>query len=100
MYEYNAIVDRVVDGDTIKCTIDLGFSTWKKVTDRLVEILNYNDNRCILRVSGLGKFGRALSTVLVDTLSPVTPETGITLIDVNKQLVTEGHAVRYYGGKR
>ena len=126
MYEYNAIVDRVVDGDTIKCTIDLGFSTWKKVTvrmegintpesrtrdkaekilglaakDRLVEILKYNDNRCILRVSGLGKFGRALSTVLVDTLSPVTPETGITLIDVNKQLVTEGHAVRYHGGKR
>ena len=30
MYEYNAIVDRVVDGDTIRCTIDLGFSTWKK----------------------------------------------------------------------
>jgi micrococcal nuclease len=126
MYEYNAIVDRVVDGDTIKCTIDLGFNTWKKVTvrmegintpesrtrnkaekilglaakDRLVEILKYNDNRCILRVSGLGKFGRALSTVLVDTLSPVTPETGITLIDVNKQLVTEGHAVEYHGGKR
>ena len=126
MYEYNAIVDRVVDGDTIKCTIDLGFNTWKKVTvrmegintpesrtrnkaekilglaakDRLVEILKYNDNCCILRVSGLGKFGRALSTVLVDTLSPVTPETGITLIDVNKQLVTEGHAVEYHGGKR
>jgi micrococcal nuclease len=126
MYEYNAIVDRVVDGDTIKCTIDLGFNTWKKVIvrmegintpesrtrdkaekilglaakDRLVEILKYNDNRCILRVSGLGKFGRALSTVLVDTLSPVTPETGITLIDVNKQLVTEGHAVEYHGGKR
>lgn len=126
MYEYNAIVDRVVDGDTIKCTIDLGFNTWKKIIvrmegintpesrtrdkaekilglaakDRLVEILEYNDNRCILRVSGLGKFGRALSTVLVDTLSPVTPETGITLIDVNKQLVTEGHAVEYHGGKR
>jgi len=24
MYEYNAQVDRVVDGDTIDCTIDLG----------------------------------------------------------------------------
>ena len=126
MYEYNAVVDRVVDGDTIKCTIDLGFSTWKKVTvrmegintpesrtrdkaekilglaakDRLVEILNYNDNRCILRVSGLGKFGRALSTVLVSTLSPVALETSITLVDVNRQLVTEGHAVEYHGGKR
>ena len=30
MYEYKAIVDRVVDGDTIDVTIDLGFKTWKK----------------------------------------------------------------------
>ena len=77
MYEYNAIVDRVVDGDTIKCTVDLGFSTWKKITvrmegintpesrtrdleekklglaakDRLKEILELNDNKCILKVS-------------------------------------------------
>ena len=81
MYEYNAIVDRVVDGDTIKCTVDLGFSTWKKITvrmegintpesrtrdleekklglaakDRLKEILELNDNECILKVSGLRK---------------------------------------------
>ena len=27
MYEYKAIVDRVVDGDTIDVDIDLGFST-------------------------------------------------------------------------
>ena len=126
MYEYNAIVDRVVDGDTIKCTIDLGFSTWKKVTvrmegintpesrtrdleekerglaakARLQEILKYNDNQCILKVSGLGKFGRALATVHVTSLSPVSTETGITDINVNKQLIEEGHAVEYHGGKR
>jgi len=126
MYEYNAIVDRIVDGDTIDCTIDLGFSTWKKVRvrmegmnapesrtrdkeekerglaakDRLVEILEYNDNHCILRVSGLGKFGRALATVHVKTLSPISTESSMTLIDVNKQLIEEGHATEYYGGKR
>ena len=126
MYEYNAIVDRIVDGDTIDCTIDLGFSTWKKVRvrmegmnapesrtrdkeekkrglaakDRLVEILGYNDNHCILRVSGLGKFGRALATVHVKTLSPISTESSMTLIDVNKQLIEEGHATEYYGGKR
>ena len=125
MYEYNAIVDRIVDGDTIDCTIDLGFSTWKKVRvrmegmnapesrtrdkeekkrglaakDRLVEILGYNDNHCILRVSGLGKFGRALATVHVKTLSPISTESSMTLIDVNKQLIEEGHATEYYGGK-
>ena len=126
MYEYNAVVDRVVDGDTIKCTIDLGFSTWKKITvrmegintpesrtrdkeekilglaakDRLVDILGYNNNKCILKVSGLGKFGRALASVYVNTLSPTSEKTSITEINVNKQLIAEGHAVEYYGGKR
>ena len=126
MYEYKAIVDRVVDGDTIDVTIDLGFKTWKKVRvrmegintpesrtrdkeekkkglaakDRLVEILEYNNNGCILRVSGVGKFGRAIATVLVESLSPLNGEDGITLIDVNKQLIEEGHAVSYDGGKR
>jgi len=126
MYEYNAVVDRVVDGDTIKCTIDLGFSTWKKITvrmegintpesrtrdkeekilglaakARLVDILEYNNNKCILKVSGLGKFGRALASVYVNTLSPTSEKTSITEINVNKQLIAEGHAVEYYGGKR
>ena len=126
MYEYNAIVDRVVDGDTIDVTIDLGFKVWKKMRvrmegintpesrtrdleekkrglaakDRLKEILLYNNNKCVLKVSGVGKYGRALATVLVDSLSPLNGEDGITLIDVNKQLIEEGHAVEYHGGKR
>jgi len=126
MYEYKAIVNRVVDGDTIDCTIDLGFSTWKKIRvrmegintpesrtrdleekkrglaakDRLIEILDYNDNKCVLKVSGLGKFGRALASVFVNTLSPASDNSSITEIDVNKQLIKEGHAKEYYGGKR
>lgn len=126
MYEYNAIVDRVVDGDTIKCTVDLGFSTWKKITvrmegintpesrtrdleekklglaakDRLKEILELNNNKCILKVSGLGKFGRALATVHVTTLTSTSEESSLTLINVNQQLIVEGHAEEYYGGKR
>lgn len=126
MYEYKAVVDRVVDGDTIDVTIDLGFSVWKKMRvrmegintpesrtrdleekkrglaakDRLKSILEFNDNECILKVSGVGKYGRALATVLVESLSPLNGEDGITLIDVNKQLIEEGHAVEYWGGKR
>tara|TARA_B100001093_G_C26833995_1_gene1017505 strand:- start:1682 stop:2062 length:381 start_codon:yes stop_codon:yes gene_type:complete len=126
MYEYNAVVDRVVDGDTIDCTIDLGFSTWKKIRvrleginapesrtrdkeekakglitkARLIEILNYNDNKCVLQVSGLGKFGRALASVYVTSLSPASEDSSITLINVNQQLITEGLAVEYHGGKR
>ena len=126
MYEYNAIVDRVVDGDTIDCTIDLGFKTWKKVRvrmegintpesrtrdleekerglaakARLEEILKLNNNECILHVSGLGKYGRALASVYVTSLSPTPDDTSITLINVNKQLITEKHAVEYDGGAR
>ena len=126
MYEYNALIDRVVDGDTLKCTVDLGFSTWKKITvrmegintpesrtrdleekklglaakARLQAILELNDNKCILKVSGLGKFGRALATVHVQTLTPTSEESSITLINVNQQLIVEGHAKEYYGGKR
>ena len=124
MYEYKAVVDRVVDGDTIDVTIDLGFSVWKKMRvrmegintpesrtrdleekkrglaakDRLKSILEFNNNKCILKVSGVGKYGRALATVLVESLSPLNGEDGVTLIDVNKQLIEEGHAVEYWGG--
>ena len=126
MYEYKAVIDRVVDGDTIDVTIDLGFSVWKKIRvrmegintpesrtrdleekkrglaakDRLKSILEFNNNKCILKVSGVGKYGRALATVLVESLSPLNGEDGVTLIDVNKQLIEEGHAVEYWGGKR
>ena len=125
MYEYHAVVDRVVDGDTLDVTIDLGFHAHIKTRvrmegmnapesrtrdleekerglaakARLKEIIEYNNNHCILRVSGLGKYGRALATVFVNNLSPVAKE-GITLVDVNKQLIKEGHAVEYDGGKR
>ena len=126
MYEYKALVERVVDGDTIDVIIDLGFKTWKKVRvrmegintpesrtrdleekkrglaakDRLVEILELNNNKCILQVSGVGKFGRAIASVYVDTLSPASEKSSMTTINVNKQLIEEGHAVEYHGGKR
>tara|TARA_R100001460_G_scaffold815_1_gene3598 strand:- start:728 stop:1108 length:381 start_codon:yes stop_codon:yes gene_type:complete len=126
MYEYNAIVERVVDGDTIDVIIDLGFKTWKKVRvrmegintpesrtrdleekkrglaakDRLVEILELNNNKCILHVSGVGKFGRAIANVFVTSLSPTHDDSSLTLINVNQQLIVEGHAKEYYGGKR
>jgi len=126
MYEYNAIVEKVVDGDTIDVIIDLGFKTWKKVRvrmegintpesrtrdleekkrglaakDRLVEILELNNNKCILHVSGVGKFGRAIANVFVTSLSPTHDDSSLTLINVNQQLIVEGHAKEYYGGKR
>jgi micrococcal nuclease len=116
MYTYNAIVERVVDGDTVDALVDLGFDTWKKVRIRLngidawesrtrdleekekglaakqylIEQLESNDNKFILVSHGVGKFGRCLGELFLQ-------KDGWSL---NEMLITEGHAVKYFGGKR
>ena len=115
MFEYNATVIKVVDGDTIDAMVDLGFSTFKKVRirmhginapesrtrdleekkkglaakARLIELLENNDNEFILISHGVGKFGRCLGDIR-----------NINNESINKQLITEGHGIEYYGGKR
>lgn len=116
MYTYNAKVIRVIDGDTIEAMVDLGFSTWKQVTirmhgintpesrtkdleekarglaakARLKEILKEDKNKFILQSHGVGKFGRCLGEIYLEG----------DLESVNTQLISEGHAVEYFGGKR
>ena len=117
MFEYNAVLDRVVDGDTIDATIDLGFDTWKKTRirfyginapesrtrdleekkkglaakERLIEILKANDNKFVLKSHGVGKYGRCLGELYVETLGEIS---------VQQTLINEGHGVAYFGGKR
>ena len=112
MFKYNAKVERVVDGDTVDALVDLGFSTWKKVRIRMMginapesrtrdlkekakglaakarleELLDKGD--FILESHGVCKFGRCLGSLHVGD------------INVNKVLVSEGHANEYFGGKR
>ena len=106
-------VDRVVDGDTIDVTIDLGFSLYYKTRIRLAGIdtpeTRTRDLRekaagirakdylmeCIekaeevtLQTEKTGKFGRYLGIVYADG------------IDLNQTLIEEGHAEVYDGGKR
>ena len=40
MFEYNAKVLKVVDGDTIDAWVDLGFDSWKKVRIRIRKMTN------------------------------------------------------------
>ena len=114
MFTYEAKVMRVVDGDTIDALIDLGFDIHKKIRIRMVgintpesrtrdleekkrglaakarlkEILKENKNKFILESQGVGKYGRCLGIIKIgDTI-------------VNQQLIIEGHAVEYFGGKR
>jgi|TARA_R110001592_G_scaffold86742_1_gene256040 micrococcal nuclease len=113
MYKYNAKLDRVVDGDTIDALVDLGFNTWKKIRirmmgmnapesrtrdleekklglaakARLIEMLDSGE--FTLQSHGVGKYGRCLGEIFTDTD-----------ISLNNQLINEGHAKEYFGGKR
>ena len=114
MFKYWCKLVRVVDGDTIDIDLDLGFSVWvlkqrvrllgintpesrtrnlaeKKLgllaKERLIELLpntfviqTYKDEK--------GKYGRILGTPYVND------------VDICKQLMEEGHAREYYGGKK
>ena len=116
MFEYNATVTKVVDGDTIDAMVDLGFGTWKKVRirmhginapesrtrnleekkkglaakARLIEMLEENENHFILISHGVGKFGRCLGEIYIKGHNT----------SLNKQLISEGHGTEYFGDKR
>ena len=113
-YRYkDCIVDRIIDGDTVDLRINLGFSifvkkrirfhgidAWESRTrdleekakgllakERLKELLV--GGKCDLESHELGKYGRVIGVLLVDG------------VDINQQLVEEGHAKgNYFGGKR
>jgi len=112
MYTYNCKLLRVIDGDTVRAQIDLGFDVWVTKTirltginapesrtrdkiekvkgleakARLIELLEHMSFK--IQSHGVGKFGRCLGVLYVDD------------ININEQLITEGHAVEYDGGKR
>ena len=114
MFDYNAKVKRIVDGDTLDAYIDLGFDVWvtkrirfmgidtpesrtsdlvekrygKGAKHRLVEMLEGNDNKFIVRSHGTGKFGRVLGELFIGDLN------------INEQMIKEGHAVAYFGGSK
>lgn len=114
MFEYYARVSEVIDGDTVDVEVDLGFSIVHKIRIRLNGIntpetrtRNKEEkarglaakNRLKELVEGkivliktekaeLEKYGRYLGVLFVEG------------VNVNQQLITEGHAVSYDGGKR
>ena len=112
-YVYNATIERVVDGDTIDVTLDLGFDVRlhkqrcrlagidtpesrtrdlaeKKLglaaKDRLIELCS---GPISIKSFGKGKYGRILAI-------PYTEDGK----DICQLLIKEGHAVEYDGGKK
>ncbi len=116
MYEYNATLVRVVDGDTVDAMIDLGMTVWIKkrirfhgvdtwesrtrnkkekakgllAKARTKELLCLNDGKFKLQSMGLGKYGRVLGILNIEGQSKT----------VNQTLIDEGLAYYYEGGKK
>ena len=114
MYEYRVFLDRVVDGDTVDVHIDLGFDvrltsqrirlygldTWESRTRDLegkakgllakefTKQMIQEANQIILISHERGKYGRILGELICDG------------VNLNEALIENGHAVKYYGGKK
>ena len=109
MYEYNAKLDRVIDGDTVDAMIDLGFNTWvhKRIRlegidapetrtrdldekaqgfatkERLEGLLEATSGMFVLQSHGVGKYGRCLGTIFIEEQN------------INELLLAEGLAEVY-----
>ena len=121
-YIYKAKLDRVVDGDTVDALIDVGFDIWfkkrirfkgldtwesrtrnleekalglkaKARTKELLEKVSSKSGYFRIKSYGLGKYGRVLADVFIQDKKGKT-------ICVNNQLISEGHAYVYDGGKK
>ena len=119
MFDYMVKVTRVVDGDTIDVSVDLGFDIWHNARVRMMgidtpesrtrnleekalglaskarlkELLKGKKVRLECSKEGKGKFGRILADV--HTIDQEGND-----INGNNQLIAEGHARPYYGGKK
>tara|TARA_B100001057_G_C22295684_1_gene736231 strand:+ start:106 stop:576 length:471 start_codon:yes stop_codon:yes gene_type:complete len=122
-YNFRVVsIDKVVDGDTIDVTIDLGFDLSKKervrvagvdtpekrtrnleekalgldATEWIKEHLEGaidGDDDLIIRTEldgGVGKYGRLLGWLYI----------GDATVSLNEQMITEGYAHAYDGGKK
>ena len=118
MYQYKAKLIKVVDGDTVYALIDCGFSTFKKERVRLYginapesrtrdkkekkrglaskarlkELIKEGKNEFIVEtmIDKKGKYGRILGVLWDENKKK----------NFNDLLVSEGHAVKYKGGKK
>jgi len=121
-YIYRGKLDRVVDGDTIDALIDVGFDIWLKkrvrfkgidawesrtrnleekakgleAKARLIELLDKVSSKpgyFRIKSHGLGKYGRLLGELFI-------MDANGNQISINEQLIEEGHAYVYDGGKK
>ena len=121
-YIYRGKLERVVDGDTIDALIDVGFDiwikkrirysgidTWESRTRDLAEkakgleakarnkelLMETSSKPGYFRLKsfGVGKYGRILGEIYIEDKEGKQ-------YNINKTLISEGHAYVYEGGKK
>ena len=121
-YIYRGKLERVVDGDTIDALIDVGFDIWIKKRIRYSGIDTWEsrtrnleekakgleakarNKELLMEVSskpgyfrlksfGVGKYGRVLGEIYIEDKKGKQ-------YNINKTLMSEGHAYIYEGGKK
>ena len=108
MFRYNAVVDNVVDGDTVDLSIDLGFDIWHKARVRLLGIDTpekwYHYGKVVkayvqeklelqnVQISSTkpDKYGRYLVDIYIDGMEQ----------SFNEHLIEQGMAKSYHGAAR
>ena len=119
---YRGKLERVVDGDTIDALIDVGFDIWIKKRIRYSGIDTWEsrtrnleekakgleakarNKELLMEVSsksgyfrlkshGVGKYGRVLGEIFIEDKEGKQ-------YNINKTLISEGHAYIYEGGKK
>ena len=113
MFDYNVKVTRVVDGDTVDVTVDLGFSIHHKARVRMMGIDTPESRTRNLEEKALGLASKARLKELLKGQKvrlECTKEKGkfgrilgalwVGDVNINDQLVEEGYARPYWGGKK
>ena len=110
LFTYRAYIEKVIDGDTLKVRLDLGFASWKRETLRLRGIdcpeLDTPEGRkakvfvqsclkdapsIIVYSSRSDKYDRYLADIFIPRVKEPDPATDIYL---NNLLLETGHAKR------
>ena len=89
LYTYKGIIDRIVDADTLVITLDLGFSTFRRVRCRLLDLYapergsglgdritedlkSFVRSECLVYSNKLDRYGRSLASVKIADLDLAT----------------------------
>lgn len=66
MYEYNCVIRKVVDGDTVDVDIDLGFGIW--LNDQRIRVYGIDTPECRTRDNEEKIFGLAAKNFVIENL--------------------------------